>query len=152
MSSTIAYQIALLAITLWREARGEGYAAQVGVAMSMMNRVAKPSWWGSDIEEVLTKKWQYSSMTDPADGQLTKWPKTSEPVFQNCLEIASRAVAGTLQGGFRGADSYYEDSLQGDARPKWAKEHPERFVGKLGKLNFYNMDMDVEDVPMSEVS
>jgi len=40
--------------------------------------------------------------------------------------------------------------LQGDARPKWAREHPERFVGKIGRLNFYNMDCDVED-PMVQL-
>ena len=32
-----------------------------------------------------------------------------------------------------------------DLRPKWAKEHPERFVGKIGRLNFFNLDCDIED-------
>ncbi len=139
-----AWSYSLLALTLWREARGESTNAKVAVACSIKNRVDRPSWWGKSLIEVLTKKWQYSSMTDPKDRQLTTWPQPQDASFEECLSIAWGVMEGVYNSPVPGADSYYDDSLQGDARPKWAKEHPERFVGKVGRLNFYNMDQDVE--------
>jgi len=138
------YEITLLALTIYREARGEPHEAQIAVAHTVKNRIAKPGWWGTDIISVLTKKWQYSSLTDPNDKQLTTWPKADDHVFEDCLSLAEMVVRGVYNSPLKGIDSYYDDSLQGDLRPKWAREHPERFVGKIGRLNFYNLDMDVE--------
>jgi hypothetical protein len=145
MKAWTYYEITLLALTLWREARGEPYEARIAVAHTVKNRLDHPGWWGNDWISVLTKKWQYSSLTDPNDKQLTTWPKADDNVFEECLNIAERVVTGMYNSPLKGIDSYYDDSLQGDARPKWAREHPERFVGKIGRLNFYNMDADVED-------
>jgi N-acetylmuramoyl-L-alanine amidase len=138
------YEIVLMALTLWREARGESFTAKVAVAFSIKNRVDHPAWWGDDVISVLIKKWQYSSLTDPHDTQLTKWPTSKDPVFEECLNIAMGVMSGTYSNPVPGADSYYDDSLQGEARPKWAKENPDRFVGKYGRLNFYNLDRDVD--------
>ena len=143
-SSIRQYEVVMLAIVLWREARGEQLDGKIAVASSIMNRVAKPSWWGKNLIDVLTKKWQYSSLTDPKDKQLTTWPSVDDKSFIDCLLIAEGMLEGVLKPTLRGADSYYDDSLQGDARPKWAKDHPMRFVAKVGRLNFYNMDQDVE--------
>jgi len=139
------WQISLLALMLWREARGESDAAKIAVASTVMNRVAHPGWWGTTIDDVVSRKWQYSSMTDPNDAQLVKWPLVTDPSFMRCLEIAHGVVTGLIPCPLPGIDSYFDDSLQGDQRPKWAKEHPERFVGKVGRLNFFNMDCDTED-------
>ena len=139
------YEISLLALTIWREARGECTDAKIAVAHTVKNRMENPSWWGNDIVSVLTKKWQYSSMTDPKDRQLTTWPQANDHVFEECLTVAALVVGGVYNSPLRGIDSYYDDSLKGDLMPKWAKEHPERFVGKIGRLNFYNLDMDTED-------
>ncbi|AKH39144.1 MULTISPECIES: cell wall hydrolase [Nitrosomonas] len=138
------YEIVMLALTIWREARGETREAKIAVAHTIVNRVNNPGWWGNDIISVLTKKWQYSSMTDPNDRQLTNWPKTGDPVFSECLEIARSVVDGSHKSPLKGIDSYYDDSLKGNAIPKWAKENPDRLVGKIGRLNFYNLDKDVE--------
>lgn len=139
------YEIALLALTLWREARGETYEAKIAVAHTVKNRLDRPGWWGNDWISVLTKKWQYSSLTDPNDRQLTVWPKADDAAMEECLAIAERVITGMYNSPLKGIDSYYDDSLKGDMVPKWAREHPERFVGKIGKLNFYNNDCDVED-------
>lgn len=139
-----SYEIVLLALTIYREARGESHDAKICVAHTVMNRVRKPGWWGHDIVSVLTKKWQYSSITDPHDTQLTVWPKADDAVFEECLTVASYVVGGIYNSPLKGIDSYYDDSLQGEARPKWAKAHPERFIGKIGRLNFYNLDQDLD--------
>lgn len=139
------YEIVLLALVVWREARGESHDAKLAVAHTIKNRLAHPGWWGNDFVSVITKKWQYSSMTDPNDRQLTTWPQANDHTFEECLTIAALVVGGVYRSPLPGIDSYYDDSLKGDTMPKWAKEHPERFAGKIGRLNFYNMDCDIED-------
>ncbi len=83
----------LLALTLWREARGEGgndllakRQALEGVAWVVRNRV-KAGWggWGS----VLTRKFQFSSLTAPGDSQLIRWPAIPDASFVLCMEIAN---------------------------------------------------------------
>ena len=135
------YEVVLLALTVWREARGEPFEARVAVAHSIKNRVERPSWWGKDWISVLTKKWQYSSLTDPRDTQLTTWPKADDATFAECLNVAEGVMSGSFNSPVKGADSYFDDSI---APPAWAT--PETFVGKVGKLNFYNLDRDVEPI------
>lgn len=136
-----AWAYSLLALTIWREARGESADAQIAVACSIKNRVDRPSWWGTTLISVLVKKWQYSSLTDPKDRQLTTWPTEADASFERCLSIAWGVMEGLYSSPVPGADSYYDDSIEA---PKWAKENPSRFVGKVGRLNFYNMDQDTE--------
>lgn len=141
------WEFSFLALTLWREARGESFETKVAVVHSIMNRVDNPGWWGNTITGVLKKKWQYSSLTDPKDPQLTLYPGTDDESFEECLKAVAGVQEGLFKNPFTGADSYYDDSLQGDRRPKWAKEHPECYVGKSGRLNFYNLEADMEGPP-----
>lgn len=138
------WELALMALTIWREARGESYTARVGVAHSVRNRVEKPKWWGKSYDEVLSKKWQYSSLTDPKDRQLTTYPRPDDAIFEECLTIAYGVMNGIIQNPVPGADSYYDDSI---APPKWAEQ--KMFVAKIGRLNFYNVDLDYEKIPPS---
>lgn len=140
-----SWELGFFALVLWREARGESFETKVAVACSIMNRVEHPQWWGSNLTEVLRKAWQYSSVTDTKDPQLTKWPASTDHFFAECLSVCAGVLEGVYHNPFKGSDSYFDDSLQGDQRPKWAKEHPERYVGKSGRLNFYNMDCDIEE-------
>lgn len=133
-----ADSVIFLALVVWREARGESQLAKTGVAMSIINRVVKPCWWGNTIMKVIFKKWQYSSMTDPNDRQLTSWPEQDD-VWTQCIKIADDALNGLLEHPAPGADSYYDDSIK---PPKWATK--ENFVKKIGRLNFHNLDMDTE--------
>lgn len=134
------YEVVLLAITIWREARGESREAKTAVGCSIRNRVQNPKWWGNDYISCLTKKWQYSSMTDPKDRQLTTWPAATDHIFEECLEIAESVIVGRLVSpATPGADSYYDVSIPS---PKWATE--EKKVGQIGRLIFYNLDEDYE--------
>lgn len=143
----VTYATFLLALMLYREARGESHEAKIAVAHTVLNRAKNPGWWGRDVESVISQKWQYSSMTDPKDPQLTVWPASSDTAFVECLNVATLVLEGIYNSPLKGVDSYYDDSLQGDARPNWAKDNPDRFVGKIGRLNFYNMDRDVTQEP-----
>ena len=128
-----------LALVIWREARGETYEGKAAVASSILNRVHKPSWWGDGILTVVFKRWQYSSMTDPRDRQLTTWPQKFAPAWIECLQVASDAIDGVLKNPVPGADGYYDISIP---PPKWAT--PETFVRQIGNLRFYNLDHDIE--------
>lgn len=129
----------IVALTIWREARGEPDEAQAAVAWTVLNRVARPGWWGKSIAEVCTKKWQYSSLTDPHDPQLVKWPLDSDPSWQAAWMIAGEVLAGMFPCPVPGADSYFDPSI---APPAWT--NGATFCGKIGRLSFYDVDHDHE--------
>ena len=131
--------VTFLALTVWRESRGESRQVQDGVAHAIMNRVQRPSWWGNDIMSVVFKKWQFSSMTSPNDPQLTTWPTVADPSWTQCLQVASDVAGGFSKSLAPGADSYYDISI---SAPKWATG--DTFVVQLGKIRFYNLDHDIE--------
>ena len=133
-----ASDLVFLALTVWREARGASYMCKLAVAYSILDRVEKPSWWGSDIMTVVFKKWQYSSLTNPKDPQLTTWPP-NDKVWEDCLNAVNDAINKTIPNPIPHADSYYDTSIP---RPKWAVS--EAYVGSIGRLNFYNVDRDYE--------
>lgn len=128
-----------LALTVWREARGESAQVQAGIAHVILNRVRRPSWWGHDIMSVLFKKWQFSSLTDPRDRQLTTWPASNDPSWQQCLKISCGVVDGQIKNPVPGADSYYDISIPA---PNWATS--KTFVAQIGRVRFYNLDRDIE--------
>ena len=129
----------ILALVVWREARGEEVNVQRAVAFSVLNRVRKPSWWGKDIMSVCTKKWQYSSMTDPKDRQLTTWPSSTDPSWEISMKAAWDAMNDAVPNPIPGADSYYDISIPA---PKWADD--KSFVAQLGRIRFHNLDHDFE--------
>jgi len=126
-----------LGLVTWREARGEGASCMTAVAQSIMNRVNSPKWWGTSVSSVVTKKWQYSSMTDPRDQQLTTWPQDGDPEWECAMCIARDVIAGSAANPAPGADSYYDISIP---PPNWAD--PTKFVAQVGRIRFYNLDGD----------
>lgn len=135
---------AALALTIWREARGESNAdARRGVAACIMNRVARPSWWGRTVDAVCFKKWQFSSLTDPHDVQLTTWPVATDPTFVEAWQIAGEAIDGAFADLVPGADSYYDVSLDAAGKPPaWIASA--RFCGQIDHIKFYDVDRDYE--------
>jgi len=49
-----------LALATWREARAESTEAQRGILHTVVNRVAKAGWWGTDGVSVSLKLFQVS--------------------------------------------------------------------------------------------
>lgn len=131
--------VVFLALTIWREARGESKDVQEGIACVILNRVKRPSWWGTDVMSVCFKKWQFSSLTDPNDKQLTTWPKSEDCSWLQCLGVAWYALRGKITNPVPGADSYYDISI---TAPKWATV--DVFVKQIGRVKFYNLDRDIE--------
>lgn len=134
-ASWLIWDICLLALTAWREARSEPDEGIVAVMWTARDRVEHPKWWGTTYSEVLGKFRQYSALAAPGDSQLIKWPVYPDKQFTKCLILADGVIAGTLSNPCPGADSYYATTIPA---PVWAK--PEWFVGQIGVHKFYNTD------------
>jgi hypothetical protein len=100
-----------LALEIWREAQGASVEAKLGVGYSIMNRVERPSWWGRRLDQVMFKKWQYSSMAAPGDPNLIKWPMFDDPSWLECLAVARAVLGKTEPNTIPGADSYHDSSI-----------------------------------------
>lgn len=131
-----ANAVDILARTLWGEARGEGKVGMQAVANVVMNRVAKPGWWGQGIISVCLKPKQFSCW----NGDDPNLPKvqavtTDDSAFVTALEIANEAVAGTLADITMGATSYKENVLPWPSA--WGTQVDPLVV--IGNHSFYNL-------------
>jgi N-acetylmuramoyl-L-alanine amidase len=107
----------LLALCIWREARGTKTEAKFAVGCSIRNRVNHPCWWGKDYRSVILKPWQYSSFNE-GDPNETQFPFESELIWNVCLEIAQEVMDGQADTT-QGATSYFDKSLDSHP-PSWA--------------------------------
>jgi spore germination cell wall hydrolase CwlJ-like protein len=129
-----ATTLVTFAVMLWREARGEPAEGKRAVANVVLNRVARPGWWGHSIYDVIVKSDQFSSMTATGDMGTKRWPKIEDPQFEECFAIAHAAMDNVLSNPAPGADHYYAVSIP---PPKWADES--KFVCQIGNHRFYNL-------------
>eukprot|EP00752_Nemacystus_decipiens_P015328 g13661.t1 len=107
----------VLARTIWGEARGEPTQGREAVAAVVLNRVAKAQargghWWGDDVVGVCQAPWQFSCWNegDPNREKLLAVDETDR-AFRECLQIASRAVAGELADPTDGATHYHHERI-----------------------------------------
>ncbi len=123
-----------LARTIYGEARGGGKQLMSAVANTIINRVAKKSWYGHTISDVCKKPWQYSSWNanDPNCEVIEKVDR-STPIFCDALAIAQIAVDGHLHDVTNGSTHYYSTYIH---EPKWAIGHTP--VAHIGNMFFYN--------------
>lgn len=113
------YYASLLALTAWREARGEGREGMRAVMHVIRNRVvAAPS--SIDYGHVITKKWQFSSMTATGDGELVDWPNRPDPAFQLAMDLVPSVMDGSDPDITNGALYYYNPAT---ATSQWFKDN-----------------------------
>jgi spore germination cell wall hydrolase CwlJ-like protein len=93
-----------VALTLWREARGEGTAGLTAVACVIRNRVKKNH--STPFAEV-TKKWAFSSMTAPGDPNLVLYPADTDPQWQQAQLITGNVLDGLTADITGGSTLYY---------------------------------------------
>lgn len=127
------YDVFLLALCVWREARGESLDAKRGVAWVIANRAAHPSWWGSDVISVILKPAQFSS-SSAGDPNALEWPDPRDTSWIASLEIAADVLARSTSDPTSGASYYFDDSLA-DNPPRWAAALEP--CAKIGRLNFF---------------
>lgn len=122
----------LLALCIWREARGEPYTAKLGVAHTVRNRctLAPREGFRRDIAANILKPWAFSSFME-GDPNAVKYPREDDPSWKESLE-AARAVAEDPTGG---AVFYYSRPLI-EPPHAWGKvEHAADIAG----LHFYRL-------------
>jgi hypothetical protein len=129
------WEISLLALCLWREARNQPREAIQGVACSIRNRVYQPRWWGHSWSSVILAGEQYSSFNRD-DPNSTKFPADSDIVFPVCLGIARYVHDDAMPDNTNGAQSYFDKSLDADP-PKWAAKMTP--TCDIGDFHFYRV-------------
>ena len=129
--------IDILARTIWGEARGEPAGGMAAVASVIMNRVAHPRWWGTDVPSVCEKRWQFScwNMDDPNRAKLLAVTPV-DPQFRIALGIADEAINNRLPDSTHGADSYADLRV---CNPDWATAAHETV--KIGNQTFYRLEL-----------
>lgn len=110
-----AQDIAVVALTCYRENRGGGYAGMQSVANVIVNRASKS---GSSLYMICIAPEQFSSLTAKNDPELSLWPVDDDPSWIQALQIAALASAGTLKDITLGATNYYATSMT--TPPYWA--------------------------------
>lgn len=120
-----SHDLDILARTIWGEARGEGYSGMQAVANVIMNRyqqaqasTAKARQFGETVAEICKKPYQFSvwNITDP-NREKAENVTTSDPLFRQALDIAEKALSGTLVDITGGADHYHTASIN----PYWSE-------------------------------
>lgn len=111
----------IIAMTLWGEARSEGFNGMQAVCNTMQNRLASGIlWWGQTLREVAIHPWQYSCwLTDDPNRHKLFSISTDDPQYAIAMSLAANALAGVLPDIVHGADSYYADTLP--KPPSWVK-------------------------------
>ena len=130
-----AWELVLLALCAWREARDQGRDGMLAVCWAVRNRVMKSgkTWWGDDWEEVMLKRWQFTSFekSDPNASILPGDPKT-DVAWAGALWAAEQAYAGVMNP-IGGATHYYNPSVI--TAPAWVVGAT--FIKRIGKHSFY---------------
>lgn len=116
----VADDLDTLARTIFGEARSESLQGQVAVAWVVLNRVARPRWWGHTIEEVCLKPMQFScwNYDDPNRVKLIA-ASLEDRAFLAAFGAAALAMSDTLHDPTQGATHYYATYIP---RPSWAED------------------------------
>jgi len=120
----------LLALCVWREARGEGMLGKRGVAHVITNRV-QHGGYGLGFHGVILKPWQFSSF-NANDPNSRKWPLDGEADWLDCLDAAKAVTQQTEEDFTKGSLFYF-------SRPLTAPPHawgPVEIMLTVGHLTF----------------
>lgn len=112
----------LMARLLWGEAEGEGVLGMLAVAHTVLNRAARPRWWGHDVQSVILCPGQYHG--------LQRVPETADySAYIEAKAVALLALGDHTIDPTQGATHFHTINLP---RP-WAL--PE--VARIGGHIFY---------------
>lgn len=139
----LSYPWFLMALVLWREARGCGHDEKVAIAHVIVNRTQDPHGrWPKSIAQVICQPSQFSSMAPPSGStgavamNAVTWPKDGDPHFLECCQIADQfAAAIEPLDTTGGATNYYSDPIA--ETPNWAD--PAKRTVQIGVFHFFRL-------------
>lgn len=131
-----------LARTIYGEARGEynnpkiGLKSLVAVGYVVLNRYIEKTWYGSTIEEVCLKPYQFScwNRKDP-NRVIIENVKKGNVIFDICSHVAESVLFREIADPSFGANHYYATSMQNP--PSWAVGR--LAVTQIGHHKFYKL-------------
>lgn len=130
------YDLFLMALCVWREARGESMEGKRAVAWVIRNRADKPSWWGGpSIASVVLHPYQFSSFNHN-DPNASKFPQPADPSWVASLIAAQEAAFKSAIDPTGGAVDYFDKSMDADP-PPWAKDGSLNHCCDIGDIHFY---------------
>ena len=120
----------LLALAVWREARGEPWMGKLAVAQVIVERRDDLDRWPDTIEGVILQPKQFSAF-NPGDANAGEFPRP-EPWSQwpDCVRAAETALA---RGGAGWANHYHRS----DIRPDWHDDAA--VVAEIGAHTFLKL-------------
>lgn len=116
------------ALCVWREARNQAYTAMIGVAWVIRNRVTARL----DLAAVVTKRYQFSSLTAPGDPNLVDWPQMADASWEAACAAVDGVFGGVVADNTGGAIFYYSPPLS-EPPVGWG---PVVVTTKIGALTF----------------
>lgn len=119
----------ILALAVWREARGEPMLGKLLVAQVIENRVADPRW-PDTYEGVVFQPWQFSSFTR-GDPQALAFPDPRHPVWADCVAVATMIVSSP--GRLTDANHFHATGVS----PAWAIG--QTVLHEVGRHRFYRL-------------
>ena len=111
------WEAGLLALAMWREARGEKQDTRLSmraVGHTIVNYARRTS---HTVGDMLRKPLYISSLTDPKDHQLNLYPESLDPQFQLASQIADIILDGSDPDPTGGATHYFNPK---QVLPPWA--------------------------------
>lgn len=124
----------LLARVIWGECRGVDAVEARAIAHVVLNRVARPRGWGTDVTSVCLHPRQFSCLNDgDPNYQQILLGDFSDGDWLTCQAEAQAAVSGTSQDPTQNAIGYHAASMK--TYPGWAKTLIE--TARIGGHVFY---------------
>jgi N-acetylmuramoyl-L-alanine amidase len=131
-----AWELSLLALCAWREARDQGFEGMLAVCWSVRNRVTHPEWWGHSWVDVIQKKWQYSSFNpDDPNAKLLPGDPNVDASWHDALRAADLAYTGYGVDPTLGSTHYFVAAMK--MPPAWATAPGTEFKIQIGAHRFY---------------
>lgn len=117
----------MLALCIWREARGESYRGKLLVGTTIRNRVLDERW-PDDYPAVITQRMQFSAF-NLGDPNALKFPAIGEAAWQDAIRAADDVLAGPES--ISTANHYHTKAVT----PVWSR--PDKIVDVEGAHVFY---------------
>ena len=121
----------LLALCVWREARGESTHGKALVAQVIRNRVESPGWPDTYVG-VITQPWQFSAF-NRNDPNATRYPADADPSWRDSVRAAELVLTG--EQPLTTANHYVVGTLY--PQPSWAD--PTKITIREGAHVFYTL-------------
>lgn len=123
---------AALALVVWREASGEPREGKIAVAAVIRNRVAA-THLDDTWDDVIERKWAFSSMTAPGDATLVRWPHDGDVSWIDAMNVAQGIFDGSIADNTQGATMYANLAV---CSPSWDFSKLKQTV-KIGNHTFF---------------